>query len=102
MIILDNHIYKRFVQELASTISRKLETFANSIEKEKAVDLALVGEQFMFALLQAVRDIATDEVDETEMIGEVIYGALHAGLQGAIFQSPPRYRRCTDEKVVEH
>lgn len=102
MIILDNHIDKRFVQSLVSTLSTKLEAFANNIKNDKATDLAFVGEQFMFALLAAVRDIATDETDETEMIGEVIYGALHAGLQGAIFQNPPRFKRCTDEKPVEH
>lgn len=99
-MVIDSHIDKELVQLLVTSVSRQLRTFAENIAKEKVMDVSEVGEHFMFAVLKAVRDIADDEASETEMIGQIIFGVMHASLQGAIFQAPPRYPRHDETRVV--
>ncbi len=96
---IDSHIDKELVQSLVTRISYHLDAFVLNIPKEKVMDVSEVGEHFLFAVLKAVRAITDDEASETEMITQILSGVMHACLQGAIFQAPPRYKR-HDETVV--
>lgn len=99
-MIIDSYIDKALVKSLVTHIGQQMDAFSNSLSNKRSLDFALVGEHFMFAVLKAVRAVTDDQAEETEMVTQVIHGAMHACLQGAICTAPPAYRSAIEQEQI--
>ncbi len=95
---MSQQITRSDFRALINQTAGALDRYAKTMPDGSRIEMEAVGEQFMFALMRSIRELADDEECAVIQMSAATFGSMHAGLITALDQKPvqmliPDYER---------